>query len=521
MIENLDFIKANIDIIEVLSNYLPLKKNGINYSCCCPFHTEKSGSFIVSPKKQLYHCFGCGAGGDTIKFLMEYKKLEFNEAILEIARLLNLPVVEKTYNYDKRKDYLNALEEYSTKAQENLQKQENQKIKQWLFNRGLEEEDLSFFEIGLAPSFYKQDKTLIELGVLFEPKGKDCGSLFANRILFPLRNAQHKIVGFSGRTHPYFNFKNTAKYINSKESKIFNKSQILYNLSRSKSAIIEQKAIIITEGFMDAIALYKMGFKNAVATCGTAFNATHLSQILRLREEVEIKFCFDKDEAGVNATLRAIRLLYSNGIFNAKVLEPLNACKDIGEILEKKETLDFKEMAIFEYYCDFFKRHLKTPKEKDNFINELKKIIADCENFYQKEELIQSASLIFELPKDFWIKKAIANPLSTKGLLELQLFKSVLNNPDCAYIAGHYLDGSEFEFLGADFKAFIINKDLTTKSRALMLDSSILEIDFSNFKNCLRAFLKDFYQRKLQTAKAKKDLSQILYLSNKINELGS
>lgn len=510
--QDLEGLKQRIDIVEVLSEYLPLRKSGVNYSCCCPFHSEKSGSFVVSPKKQFYHCFGCGAGGDAIKFLQEFKKIDFKEAVEILAQKYNY-AIEFSKN-DTRKDELNALFEYSKICEQNLLKKENEKILQWLLKRGLELEDLKTFHIGLAPEISAANAHLVNLGVVFS-NGK---SFFANRITFALSNTTHKIVGFSARTHPYYNFKNNAKYINSKESNIFSKSKTLYNFSLAKSKIVEKKEVVIVEGFMDCIALWKMGVKNSVATCGTAFNVTHLSQILRLREEIAIKLCFDKDEAGKLASIRAIKMLLENEIL-ANIWWVNNSVKDIGEVLQKQEKLDYTEYNGLEFYIKYHLKRAQNPAQKDSFLKELKAMLANLKNFYLRSELIQISIQILGVDRGFF-QSTKANTTSTfaQNTLEKSLLKSILLDKDCLDLASEYLNGEEFLEYKKDFLSYK-QGDLTTKAKEVLLDESIGVISYGDFSASLRAFLKEFYTRELNRAKAQKDLKLTLALSRKIQEV--
>lgn len=313
MIENVEELKSQMDIVEVISTYIPLKKAGSNFSANCPFHEERTSSFVVNPKKQFYHCFGCNTSGDAIKFVQEYKHLDFESALREIANSYNLQIKESS-RYHSLNPYFESLESLNNLFKNELLKEDEitAKIRQYLHNRGLSQEDFNRYDIGLIPSC-KVSLTyanyLQELGLIYN------NGILANpfRISFALRNKSGKVVAFSCRTHPYGNFKNASKYINSKDSKIFHKSQLLYNFHRAREQIYKNKVVIITEGFMDAIALDKLGFANAVATCGTAFSASHLSAVIALRTEAVIKLCFDKDNAGVSASFRACELLLKQG----------------------------------------------------------------------------------------------------------------------------------------------------------------------------------------------------------------
>ncbi|PZT47718.1 DNA primase [Helicobacter valdiviensis] len=511
MVTNIEVLKSKIDIVEVISKYLPLKKSGINYSSCCPFHTEKSGSFIVSPQKQIYHCFGCGASGDAIKFLCEHKKITFNEALEELASQFNV-FLEKSQSEKPRYRGYEALKELNDTFKLHLREKKNEKILSWLIKRGLNLEDLETFDIGLAPTFIESEfkKELQELGAMYENKT----SPFSNRITFALRNATHQVVAFSSRIHPYRNFKNNAKYLNSKESKVFNKSQTLYNLSRARSEILKQKKVYVLEGFFDCIALSKLGAKNCVATCGTAFNVSHLSAINRLKEEIHIILCFDKDEAGLNAQKRALELLIHQNYFNCSLSFIKGDFKDIGEVLQKGEELKLKNIDGFSYFCLNGIKCANTPKEKNNHIERIKSIITKQNNFYLKEELIKKAVSALNINPSFFTQKIQNKNYS----LEESFLKSMFLDSQLANYAYGYLDGDELEGFKEEFESY--KEDvLTKKAKDILLDENIVPIPFSKFKIAIKELKKRFYKKQIQIAKVKKDINKLILLTNKLKEI--
>lgn len=405
MIENLEEIKAKANIVEVISQYIPLRKEGANFTANCPFHEERSASFKVNPQKQFYHCFGCGVGGDVFKFVQEYKHLSFEDAVLEVADAQNIFAKVGARGFDK-KAYLEVLDKVNNMFQNALLNQPQ--LLKYLQNRGLNLEDLRLFSIGYIPKdFYKEltteeNKLLCDLGLLVRGEFGHYAPL-GERISFAMRNFAHKVVGFSARTHPYANFKNTAKYINSKESQIFHKSQILYNLSLAKTSIAKVHEVWIVEGFMDAIALYKLGFKNVVATCGTAFNATHLSAIINFTQ-ARLVFCFDNDIAGFQANLRALNLCFRQRIYDCKVAQLQNEAKDIGDVLKSGEELKIKKMQGFLYFCKAKLQNAKTTQERDRILSEIQDFINKESAYYAKNRLIELAAFAFGIPKDYFPK---------------------------------------------------------------------------------------------------------------------
>lgn len=513
MITNIAELKERADIVEILSAYLPLRKNGMNYTCNCPFHEERSPSFIVSPQKQIYHCFGCEASGDVIKFIQEYKKLSFEDALEEIASNINFTLI-KSNTKTQYRGY-EALKWLNDVFKEHLMAKENIKIMQWLFSRGLELEDLESFDIGLAPNTLSLPsefkKELLELGDVYENNKSFC----SNRITFALKNSTHKIVGFSSRIHPYSNFKNTAKYINSKESRIFNKSQILYNLSKARSEIVNKKSVYIVEGFMDCIALYKMGIRNAVATCGTAFNINHLSNINRLKEDIHIILCFDNDNAGLLAQKRALEILINQGFFNCSLSFLSGGFKDIGEVLQKGAQLQFKSIDGFSYFCLNGIKTAESPKQKEQHLQKIKAIIAKEKNFYLKEELIGKAIDTLNLSPSFFNQKII----QYNGSLEQSFLKTLLIDESLIEIAINYLDSEDLGEYAIDYESFVFKKEYTSKARSILLDERIGVIPFAKVKDCIKELKRRYYKKEIEKARAKRDIKALLLYTTKINEI--
>ena len=274
----------------------------------CPFHNEKTPSFNVSSSKQFYHCFGCGAHGDAIKFLQEYDNLTFIEALTKLAQAANLELPEKTKKNDT---YYNlfisnklAADFYSRSLENNLE------AKTYLQNRDIDQSMIDVFQLGLSNNKWddltnlfsneKIIKNAIEAGLVIKSNNK-LYDRFRNRIMFPIRNSTGNIIGFGARI---YNSDDGAKYLNSPETKLFHKSYELYGLYECKKDIAKNKSVIIVEGYTDVIGLYKSGYKNCVATLGTAFTKHHFNKIKRYTNK--IIFCFDGDTAGKSAAWKAI-----------------------------------------------------------------------------------------------------------------------------------------------------------------------------------------------------------------------
>ncbi|UCE76376.1 MAG: DNA primase [Gammaproteobacteria bacterium] len=314
----IDEILNRVDIVEVIDARVPLKKAGREYQACCPFHNEKTPSFTVSPGKQFYHCFGCGAHGSAIGFLMDYEHLEFPEAIEELARSLGLEVpreagaAKPAQRGERRDDHFSLLERadrfYRTQLREHAQAA---RAVDYLKNRGLSGEIAARFGLGYAPPGWDallnhlgsdtHAQTLaLELGLLVRRDDGRVYDRFRDRIMFPIRDRRGRTIGFGGRVLG----DEKPKYMNSPESPVFHKGQELYGLFEARKANQKLERLLVVEGYMDVVALAQFGLSNAVATLGTATTPEHLERLYRVVHEVV--FCFDGDAAGRRAAWRAL-----------------------------------------------------------------------------------------------------------------------------------------------------------------------------------------------------------------------
>ena len=305
-------ILNRIDVVDVVDQRVKLKKAGANYVACCPFHQEKSPSFTVSPSKQFYHCFGCGAHGSAISFLMEYDGLTFIESVQSIANQLGLAVPNDQPNTKKDTADDFKLEEILKKANQHFKKnlRSSDLAINYLKKRGLTGAVAREFQIGYASDDWQGLKK--EFENYEEPKLQTAGLVqkndsgkiydrFRNRIIFPIINAKGNIIGFGGRV---INSEDQPKYYNSPETPLFKKSYEVYGLPQAKKGIRDDKNILIVEGYMDVISLYQHGTQNAVATLGTATTIYHLKKLIRYSKK--ITFCFDGDNAGKEAAWKAL-----------------------------------------------------------------------------------------------------------------------------------------------------------------------------------------------------------------------
>lgn len=361
MIENIAEIKENINIIDIVNDYIPLKKSGANYSSCCPFHNEKSPSFVVNMQKNIFHCFGCGEGGNGIDFIMKYERMEFIEALKKAAQICNIEVKESNNvatrdRFEKISKMQENLERLNVYMRNNLLKHE--KLLAYLLKRGFTYEVIEKYGLGLA--LEKQQMQDIvgldyakELGLITE-KGFN---FFQNRLMLCIRDANNHIVGFSGRIHDYCNFSNTPKYINSKESIIYKKSNILYNLNFAREIMKNsrpdsigmraKKVLFIVEGYFDALTCNLLQIPS-VALCGTALNANHLKNITKyFSDDTQIYIALDSDEAGRNASIRAYKVFLEYGFVDVNIARLRKEFKDINEYFMQREG---QQGQIFRFY---------------------------------------------------------------------------------------------------------------------------------------------------------------------------
>ncbi|TAA47217.1 DNA primase [Corallincola spongiicola] len=320
--EFIDDLLARTDIVEVVDSRVRLKKAGKNYGACCPFHNEKTPSFTVSQDKQFYHCFGCGAHGNAIDFIMEYERLEFVDAIDELAGQMGLEVPReqrsgkspqaKQASAEQKRDGYELMEQLARFYQAQLRQNPNsKKVVEYLKQRGLSGETARDWEIGYAPADWdgvfkafghtaQQQEQLLSLGMLIENDNKRRYDRFRDRVMFPIRDKRGRVIGFGGRIID----DGTPKYLNSPETPLFHKGLELYGLYQVKEAERKPKQVVIVEGYMDVVALSQYEINYAVASLGTATSREQLQTLFRLTDKVVC--CYDGDRAGREAAWRAL-----------------------------------------------------------------------------------------------------------------------------------------------------------------------------------------------------------------------
>ena len=304
---------ARVDIIDVVERYITLKKAGANYQACCPFHSEKTPSFTVSQSKQFYHCFGCGAHGSAIGFVMQYSGLGFIEAVEELASQLSMPVPREVSVRAQEKVRQQPLTERMARAARFYKDQlkASPKAIDYLKGRGLTGEIAARYGLGYAPDDWQGlqqvftdygDPAMVECGLVIENEQGRRYDRFRDRIMFPIQDQRGNVIGFGGRVLG----QGEPKYLNSPETPLFHKGEELYGLPQARKAIQEQDMVLVVEGYMDVVGLAQSGVENVVATLGTAATGTNIQRLIRLADRVV--FCFDRDAAGERAAKRAMEV---------------------------------------------------------------------------------------------------------------------------------------------------------------------------------------------------------------------
>ena len=387
----LEEIKSHIDIVEFISDYVALKKSGQNYKGLCPFHSEKTPSFMVSQTKQIFHCFGCAAGGDVVSFLMKHDNLPFGEALQYLAKKSGLKITDSAFdkNFSAKRQKILQVNEEAMKFYMRALRQSNTAMA-YLEQRGISEDALTTFSIGYAPDqrntlslhlkkMGHSDSILMNAG-LAVADGKGCRDWFRGRILFPICNMRNDIVAFGGRVMDNA----LPKYINSPETEIFKKSETLYAINLSKDEIRKKGYALIVEGYLDAIMCHQHGFKNTVAPLGTALTSRHVHKLKSLTNMVVL--VFDSDDAGVSAARRSLSILCETDI-RAKVLL-LPPGEDPDSFLRKTGSEPFsKSLSSAQSTIEFLLSSAKG--ERIEVVREALVMIASMKDLLQADELVR------------------------------------------------------------------------------------------------------------------------------------
>ncbi len=535
--DSIEALKTRLDIVDVVGNYVELKKAGANFKAPCPFHDEKSPSFVVSPAKQIYHCFGCGVTGDPIRFVMEYEKLNYPEAIEKLASYYNFSL-QYTQGTQKKSD-TRLLEKLNDWYKTLLDS--NQMAQSYLKERGIFESSIEKFGIGYAPASQQTITYLkshmfdikegIELGVLGQGEN-NIFARFIERITFPIHAANGSLVGFGGRTITG----HQAKYVNSPQTKIFNKSRLLYAYNYAKESIYKQKEMIVTEGYLDVVMLHQAGFTNAVATLGTALTSEHLP-LLR-KGEPRIVMAYDGDSAGLNAAIKASKLLSAAGMDGGVVifgqgLDPADMVKN-GQIEELNKLLrhpkPFIEFVLEQSVHAF---DLNNPKAKEEALHSGIAYLKTLSPLLQEEYRPYLAALLNinkavvrlqNAPKNHQTQ-TVSSSFSREDIWELSLIKTMLENPGIVENTLDYLDPSLLQFHAQEFALVLRSEFEHPLLMKISLRNDIKTFDESDLKNELLHFLRKHYTNELKKVKMQQDIPYekktffIRQFTEKVNKL--
>lgn len=520
--ETLNQIQSQVNIVDIVSQYVSLKKRGKNYFGHCPFHDERTPSFSVTEEKQIYHCFSCGRGGTVFSFISEIEGLSFVESVAKVAELAQIPFENKYLSsrpsvQDTYQPIVAAHEKAAEFYQHVLlQTRGGEKALEYLQHRGYTLETIQTFKMGLA----LKDRTYVtnlikqipltpqqmEESGLFIARNDDFIDRFYHRIMIPLRNEQGKVIAFSGRILPNDEEmvdEQEAKYLNSSETPIFNKRQFLFNYDLAKSAIRKSGQVVLYEGYMDVIASWQAGAKNGVASMGTSLTKEQIQILSRVANEIII--AYDSDRAGLDATNRAIELLQENSALTISILS-LDAGKDPDEFIQQRgaeaylEQLAHHTESVFQFKKRYFSKQyrLEIEREKVQFLEQMTMELAKISKPIEREFAIKSLSDEFGISVELLSSQVnfvqrkfkqqssystgewTSNPMkisqdSPMEVSQKQLLYRLLHSPEAwSYLAR---ENEEFEFPSVDYQQFYI---LLRSYREQHLEELLVQ-EFMNF----------------------------------------
>ena len=423
--EVIEEVRHRTNIVDIIGQYVQLKKSGKNYMGLCPFHEERSPSFSVAEDKQIFHCFGCGKGGTVFNFLQEIEGISFPESVKRVADLEHLSV---DFDWSEPREVADTPENQQRRSLLQLHSKAaelyhhilvNTKIGEpalnYLLERGLTQELIETFQIGFAPQkrdFLSQvfkNEQLDE--TLFEPSGlfvqRDNGTFldrFYQRIMFPINDPQGNVIAFSGRLLKTADFPGDEmpKYLNSPETTLFNKRETLFNFDRARKEIRKENTVLLFEGFMDVIAAWQSGVKSGVASMGTSLTNEQIRRLERVAKEVVI--CYDGDNAGVQATNRAIQLLQENSHFDLSIVS-IPEKLDPDEYVRKYGAEAFQNLAnhgretVFSFKMNYHRltRNMNNEKEQLDYVNELLRELTNVQSPLERDRYLNQIAQEFQL----------------------------------------------------------------------------------------------------------------------------
>ena len=411
--EIIDDVRQSNDIVDVISQYVRLKRSGRNYFGLCPFHNEKSPSFSVSPEKQIFHCFGCGVGGNVFTFLTKIEGINFVEAVQQLAERANIQLPTLENNVDSAKEVLKAkvykVNEFTAKYyHENLYRPESKMAQEYIKKRKFSNETLKSFQIGFSGKFDElyqelkkqgfEDREILESGLVNKNERGQFIDRYRNRLMFPICDVRGRVIAFGGRVLD----DSKPKYINSPENVVYSKGRHLYGLNVAKKYDIK-KRLLIVEGYMDVISLHQRDIHNVVASLGTALTQQQ-GYLLRNNTE-QIILSYDSDEAGQTAKVRAMEILQNMGC-DIRVLQ-MEGAKDPDEYVVKYGNARFqnlvdKAISVIEFKVKILRQslNLENTNDKIKFLNEIAKLIAKIDNSMEREVYIEKIAKEYDVSKE-------------------------------------------------------------------------------------------------------------------------
>lgn len=439
--ETIEEVKSVANVYDVISEYLDLKKVGTSYSALCPFHSEKTPSFYVSPQKNIWKCFGCGKSGNAISFLVEYEGISYSQAIIKLAEKYNIQVkFSSKDNFKEKSKILAVLEKVAKFYKQQLKNYP--KPRRYLLERGINPSTIDKFDIGYSPednSFIKfvekeniDKKILVDAGIISSIDSKK--DKFSGRIIFPIKDLSGRVIAFGGRV---IDDNKSPKYLNSPETKVYHKSEVLYGLYEAKEHIREENFAVIVEGYFDVISPYQVGLKNIVASLGTAFTQKQAKLLKKFTDKIYLMF--DSDKAGKQAVIRASKIFLSEGIQVYYV--PLED-KD-PDLLAKKGYKALREkLQKGENFLDFLIKTWKNTESREKRAS-LMKIVLDILSTAKDKILVSEYINIISqetgMLKEFLteeMKKFKSNKTITKDEEEVFIKKDKLNTAEKIVLKG-------------------------------------------------------------------------------------
>ena len=531
-------VRESTDIVEIIGQNVTLKRAGANYKGVCPFHQEKTPSFIVSPDKQIFHCFGCGKGGDVIKYIMEYEHFEFIDVVKMLAEKAHIPLEYEESEYDrKQRSDRERFYQINLDAARFFMNHfyKSDKAKNYAVKRNITPESVKNYGLGYAPDSWNllydemikmghSEEDLIALGLVVKRKNKTgCYDKFRNRLIFPIIDLKRRVIGFGGRTIS----DEKPKYLNSSDSIIFYKGKELYGLYKAKEKT-RHNPMIIVEGYMDVVALASKGYENVVASLGTAFTSDQAKLVKRYSEESIL--CYDSDSAGRKATLRAFDVFKQIGA-DSKALWYTSA-KDPDELLKKSgkkvfDELVKKPLSYIEYYVYYLKTiyNLDRPDQKIMYLKQVLKFLKNKVEPLEREAYIEWIAQETNISKTTLLDKLDDKKTSSKKV----------------YFDNNKIKAPRTNKISIlDIELSFIELILLYKDKDELLEDCILNVKWSNEKLkdiCLGIYnnkdkdrfllmLKDYENNnRIEIPKQKEELQVVMYdcayklLDKNINDL--